>query len=361
LEWIVVSEGGNIDQQDRQGRSALDIGKASKALAAVKWIKERHAKTVLGSFFNKHFRRRLEIQRKHKTAFAACKMQALYRGILARKSFRGMLLIRVEASQRFQIIWKENIEVVVNFDVDGPSSWSSIRNLHEKRLSQVDDLDEIIELGGKLDVAASSSALQDVCEPEIDENEEAVEISAQISTTEFHPDFSCDLTIETRIHLSSYVVKWLRQTDPKFREFFVRRFVQLQRGDRSGILAKRLKGSRSTIFETYLEQKSGHRILWQQNNEDDSILIWFVAKHKNGSRLMRLIDDSQSRSARQRMSTNATLPEITSINNTCKINDETRTHHILLNPFGNVPLKMYEVEPQTLTKSLVMGGRRAYI
>jgi hypothetical protein len=32
------------------------------------------------------------------------------------------------------------------------------------------------------------------------------------------------------------------------------------------------------IFETYLEQKSGQRILWTFSGEN--LLIWYVAKHK---------------------------------------------------------------------------------
>ena len=106
---------------------------------------------------------------------------------------------------------------------------------------------------------------------------------------------------------------------------------QLGLGERSRILQKRLKGSRSTIFETYLEQKSGFRILWTQ--EGTSIVVWFVAKHKEVSRLMRMIDDCKSRTARQQISQSLILHQVTTQNN-----------GVLLDVFGNVPLKLYEVK-----------------
>jgi hypothetical protein len=85
--------------------------------------------------------------------------------------------------------------------------------------------------------------------------------SLEIEQEEFESIGSL-LGVCTKIQLTGDVVKWLRQIDPKYREFFVRRLQQLASGDKSRILAKRLKGSKSTIFETYLEQKSGHRIMW---------------------------------------------------------------------------------------------------
>ena len=54
---------------------------------------------------------------------------------------------------------------------------------------------------------------------------------------------------------------------------------QLSTGERSRELAKPLKGSASKEYETCLEQKSGHRILWQHTTAN-TILIWYVAKHK---------------------------------------------------------------------------------
>jgi hypothetical protein len=134
----------------------------------------------------------------------------------------------------------------------------------------------------------------------------------------------------------SHVVKFLKQGDPKYKTFFVRRMQQLANGDRSFKTHKRLKGSHSTIFEAYLEQKSGHRILYTE--EGSSIVVWFVAKHKEVSRLMRLMDDAKNRSARQQ------LPQslMSDLQNEGLITQQQK-EEVLLDVFGNVPLKLYDV------------------
>ena len=110
-----------------------------------------------------------------------------------------------------------------------------------------------------------------------------------------------------------------------------RQTQQLANGDRSRILRKRLKGSRSIIFETYLEQKSGFRILWTE--EAGTIVVWFVAKHKSVSRLMRLIDDAKSRSARQQFPEDLVKDE----------DQRPATAKNILLDVGNAPLKVYDL------------------
>lgn len=117
---------------------------------------------------------------------------------------------------------------------------------------------------------------------------------------------------------------------------------QLANGERSRILKKRLKGSETTIYESYLEQKSGFRILWTEEGND--IVIWFVAKHKEVSRLMSLIDDAKSRTHRQQ------LPEsvVKQLQNDDLLTRASRPKGVLLDVFGNVPLKLYDVKLQSL-------------
>jgi hypothetical protein len=202
---------------------------------------------------------------------------------------------------------------------------------------------------------------------------------------------------DTTIHLTHHAVKWLRQGAPKYRAFFVRRMRQLANGDRSRILAKRLhnnnKGSHTNntsqatiIYETYLEQKSGFRILWtiSNNHSEESdldkntssttisssistssqshLLVWYIAKHDQVSRLMGLINDSKHRGARQRTCVSQ-LPEfggggggarttthpkdITNYRKDGTDTDNTILDHqkktLVLDPLGNVPLKVYEI------------------
>jgi hypothetical protein len=151
----------------------------------------------------------------------------------------------------------------------------------------------------------------------------------------------------SRIKLTKAVVKWLRQGDNKYREFFVRRMKQLAAGDRSRILAKRLAGSKTIIFETYLEQKSGHRIIWTEG-VDQSLLIWYVAKHKDVSRFAGLIDDAQSRSSRQ-LTLASALPEIREGGErTDSVVEGEDT--VVLDPLGDTPLKLFEVHPNEIEK-----------
>ena len=86
-----------------------------------------------------------------------------------------------------------------------------------------------------------------------------------------------------------------------------------------------------------VEQKSGFRILWTEegtSSKSNNIVIWFVAKHKEVFRLMKLIDDSKSRSARQQ------IPE--SLVSELQERDKPK-QEVLLDVFGNVPLKVYDL------------------
>ena len=68
-------------------------------------------------------------------------------------------------------------------------------------------------------------------------------------------------------------------------------------------------------------------------------MVWFVAKHKEVSRFMKLIDDSKSRAARQQ------VPEslISELQHDNLLPHSTQKKEILLDVFGNVPLKLYDV------------------
>lgn len=115
---------------------------------------------------------------------------------------------------------------------------------------------------------------------------------------------------------------------------------QLQRGDSSRILQKRLQGSDMTIYEVYLEQKSGFRILWTEKNEN--VLVWYVAKHKSVSRLIKLIDESNKRTEKKRIYQEVDGLEL--VNDDAQTQDKNDRKQVVLDPLGNVPLKRYLVE-----------------
>ncbi|CAJ1966167.1 unnamed protein product [Cylindrotheca closterium] len=144
----------------------------------------------------------------------------------------------------------------------------------------------------------------------------------------------------TTIMYTENVKKWLRgPAGGRYRDLFVKRMKQLSRGERSRILAKRLKGTSKTVtvFETYLEQKSGKRILWQI--EGSNLLVWFVANHDNVSRLMKLIEDSQNRKNRRLTSGDELVHDKDSL----AARRNVIEREAILNPLGNTPMKVYEV------------------
>jgi len=339
LKWLVVTKGMNINSKDGQGRSALDVAKAAQAASATKWIAEWQAKKIIATFVQRNYRRLLATQKQQRSINAATSIQNHCRGYLVRKLYSGSLAYRLEESHRFSAVWGELIQPNHNLG-QLPQNWSSIREkvsdiknagfMYDE--SYFEDTDE--QLSKALEGALKVDDDRNTCNKNINQllpNQE------EESLDDTEENESCKASW-LAFKLTSHVVKFLKRGDPKYKAFFVRRMQQLADGERSRILQKRLKGSQSTIYETYLEQKSGFRILWTE--EGDNIVIWFVAKHKEVSRLMKLIDDCKSRTARQQ------LPE--SVISDLQHEDLLPSHAkekkgILLDVFGNVPLKLYDV------------------
>jgi len=115
-------------------------------------------------------------------------------------------------------------------------------------------------------------------------------------------------------------------------------------------------GSKNTpIYETYLEQKSGFRILWTE--EGKSILIWFVSPHDRVTTHMKRIDESQSRTDRQLV----TVEELEGFREEADDaeyasedeeegekdqredgdDEDLDANKVHLDPYGDVPLKTY--------------------
>lgn len=126
---------------------------------------------------------------------------------------------------------------------------------------------------------------------------------------------------------------------------------QLAAGDRSRILEKGLTGCKTTIYETYLEMKAAHRIIWTPCKDQGStaILVWYVARHKLVSHYIRLIDDAENRSTRTFYSAGSLFGDTTSEESA---NDtlELAPNAILLDPLSNTPLKLHQVQLHEMKK-----------
>jgi hypothetical protein len=97
-------------------------------------------------------------------------------------------------------------------------------------------------------------------------------------------DDSIDYANFSKILLTRDTLKWLDGADGRFRDLFIKKLRKLASGQRGYTMQKILKGSQSRIYETYLENKSGHRILWMPDeNNHVGVIIYYVVAHKKVS------------------------------------------------------------------------------
>jgi hypothetical protein len=339
-------EPGYVRQFQRQTPFHDDLRKDSQIDAKGKQRKKRPKKKLA----------------KQKKVQASTKIQAVWRGSLVRIRWRcanrgftvlqawvrgrctrqkhSDTILHLEHYRIFLKKWWKCINLLDRVSDSGlSSSWATIREkqTYIKRQELV-EMDEMKETDEKMD-----RALEEALHIELETESANVEVKEidLLEERRKNSNNSCNdgnssrsPEIVKRIQLSNDVVKWLKTGDNKYKDFFIRRMKQLSCGERSRILAKRLVGSKQTIYETYLEQKSGFRILWTERHY--SIFVWYVAKHKNVSRLMGLIDSATNRSESQRIS-GFDMEEV-------KDEEGHHRHKVFLDPLGNVPLKIYDID-----------------
>jgi hypothetical protein len=304
------------------------VAEAAKATSTRDWIRKYKASKTIAGYISRHLQRIRSIQKHQSIIRKVVLIQKMSRGYFARKIHCRALFYRLEESQRFNVIWAASISLLPDSTSD-TFGWEAVR----VRTNDISYAEVEQDTMTKLDEALSRVVLDDSAEGNYDDSltcqESEDDTTIKLDVTE--GDVAEERQWSNKFQITSHVVKFLKSGDPLYRSFFVRRMRQLANGDRSRILQKRLKGSQTTIFETYLEQKSGFRILWTE--ESDTIVIWFIAKHKSVSRLMKLIDDAKSRSARQQVP-KALIDESSQSQSAAKT--------ILLD-VGNAPLKVYDL------------------
>jgi len=280
---------------------------------------------------------------------AAILIQAFYRGIQTRKANTNIIQ-HVSEFKQFYKVWGGCIRLSKTIERDVPD-WAALREkqayIRQQELMR-DDEEEMKATDAKM-TSSMADAMRTMegkaAKLEDDIEEVLLPISRTVRSANKSDGGTSSIPLNfKRIHFSGDVVRWIRRGDPKYVGLFVKRMRQLSGGERSRILAKRLNGSTTSkvpIYETYLEQKSGQRILWTE--KDDYLLVWYVTSHDRVSRLMRLIDDSKNRSTRQRVSMND-MNEFDDGSLTMNGDDNSEDEHeIFLDPLGNVPLKVYDI------------------
>ena len=365
LEWLLKKVNIDINVQDNCGNTPLQMAEKSNATAAVDWIQKHQASVGICAFITRNHRRKIACLEKKRRLSCIISLQSTWRGYISRRLNQGQLLLRLVDARRYKEIWNK-VENVLNlcyhsFDGDH-SSWEYLKKKRYDMLRTIDqDGKEYVELAKEQHekiVGSSVAAARHSMEAgEYDEEED--EIRCESSS---NPLFSIE-KIETphqnnstikhfHIKLTKEVLKWIKASDEKYKSFFIRRIGQLAAGDQSRILRKSLTGCKMAIYESYLEQKSGQRILWTEFRENNAsgILVWYVAKHKSVSRLVRLIDEAESRTNRRRLISASCLFEIPSNKQADVSMLHFESNRVLLDPLGDIPLKMHQLEVNEISK-----------
>ena len=343
LKLVVEEMGMPLKATDFQGRDALAIAEASNATESVKWITNHLAVATISSFCSSNFLRRKESIRYREVVDSILTIQSWYRAELVRRRHHRHLKSRMKSSMAFRQLWKVTIDVCDKM-VASPQpyhyeSWEALKESQCDFLGLSANDDERVSKRIQRQDAATESALlsEDINAEENGsdcDNLDEAGCSAESSPAD-------DCMVSERVYLTNDVLKWLRVADTKYRTFFSRQVKRLAAGERGRKLAKRLIGThQSLIYEAYLEQKAGHRILWTPSSDHQSLLIWYVVAHDDVSRFMKLIDNSENRSSRQQ--TDAALI-VDAEGDLDPAANNVVPRRVQLDPRGNTPLKLFEV------------------
>lgn len=244
------------------------------------------ARKVIADFMlrcNERRKERKNDARKVIRCMSATMVQKIHRGHLARTIHSSMVQQRLEDFRRFTSIWSGAIRHAPQ-PVKTLSGWALVREkIDLKRMELLDDDGDFAETDQKL-VDALTGALRDdgdsnCPEEDVSEAGDNDDVGGDHHGTITHEEVPSSDIDWSKFRVSTHVVKFIKNGDPMYRKIFVMRMKQLARGDRSHKLQKPLKGVLSIIYESYMDNsKGGFRILWTQ--ERDSIVVWFIAKHK---------------------------------------------------------------------------------
>ena len=366
-----------MDQLDKSGRSVEEIAKLNGSPDLICWVEQRAAGARLGTLLSAQYRKIHAVRDKNMKLKRLTRVQGVWRGLVIRKVYRSRIEARLRERMRYNLFWSRLVSKL-DSELKGANSWDllkqdrynlarNIENLMENMEEYGDTFKLLDEAGEEAfyesddeDQGANTAALdgdtiatKDTTAEEKKE-EEGVSGESESEAEDLTPlpgelqdsDFDRPLPPMDNIKLTKEVLKWIRTTESKYVKLFLRRIEQLAAGQRSRILQKNLVGSATTIYETYLEQKKAQRIMWTPCIEDGkhSILVWYVAKHKEVSHLMELIDQAQKRSSTIFVSAKTLYADLSE--DTLMIDSS----EIFLDPIRDVPLKLHQVPRSDIRK-----------
>lgn len=206
-------------------------------------------------------------RRRLKLRACAVSIQKMARGLSARRLHLGEVQGRLEEYREFKSVWGEVIEKVREKAPNGPPQISGWAEEREKiDLKHFEDLDDgMVETSGKM-ADAMSEALKEDPDGEEDtigldgEDDDETDLSSPPGSRPSTASSTQPEEIEidwNQFQITDHVRKYLRTGDKRYRSMFVKKMKQLGKGERSHKLQKPLKGCKSVIYETYLENRTG--------------------------------------------------------------------------------------------------------
>lgn len=342
LAWLVIDEGMSLDATDFSDRDVLAVAQAHNSLAAANWILQQKAKLSISSFVSSKFHGYVARRRKHMMR-AILNLQAQFRGQVVRKQYRPQIMARFEAAVIFLEMWSNAIEECDRLQAsDRPcGTWQQLKELHFdfKGLSHEFDDKLVSERMQIQDVAMESTFAEHSTDDEPNSIDSDNEVVTEYESEGSQYSQQCDVYVR-KVFLTKDVVKWRLRADPKQREHFKKKAKRLAKGEGGRNLIKPLKGCKTLIQSTRLEQSKGaHRIL-STPAENNSILMLYVCHHDYISDYMYKIDDSVDRSARQVIDALELLGVGT---DGAPEQNVSASERVQLDPETNTPLKIYDV------------------
>lgn len=337
---ITVLRRSRVEQKARAAiakfiKSRVRLRRSQRIVA-----EERRARKVVDDFVWSY----ITSKRRQKLKDSATRVQKVIRGYEARKIHGQEVETILSEFRRFTSVWKPAVKLAAELASASPQSlsgWAFVRDgFNMKKTEEFDEDGNLAETDEKLNKALAGALAEshndsedDTTDEEVDSDEDdKPENNKMMGTNNEIPKIDW-----SQFQVTHHVCRFLKRGDKAYREIFVKKMKQLAKGERSHKLQKPLQGCQSVIYETYLENKSGWRILWTE--EGAQLVIWFVTQHKNVSRLSKLIDDAKNRAARQQIP--ASL--ISEMENGDASSQEEKMQ-VKLDPIGNVPLKLYDID-----------------
>lgn len=146
----------SLSSKEGRGRTVLDVARASKAPGTTRWIEEFQARNLIARVIQRRYQQIIAKQRLKRMANAQISIASIYRGHSTRRLYRGVLMRRVEDSQRYAITWGKLILSNLSY----VTCWSDLREqVNDMNNSKLLDDSFFVETDKQLNKATEGALL----------------------------------------------------------------------------------------------------------------------------------------------------------------------------------------------------------